>query len=167
MLGYRVSYEGREVKEMAIDKLQFTVQLIDADKRTTVRRFMLGSVADEAAAKTQVAAFVTLLKAVTLCGVTKATILLPVTISPTAGAAGSNVDAGATVTGWVTEYVKKATVKFPDPDATARKGDGSIDLADAGVAAFLAQFVTTDNKCYVSDGEKIIDSGWIKGKLDR
>jgi hypothetical protein len=152
---------------MALNGLHFTVQLIDHDMRTTTRRFQLGSVADEAAAKASIANFVTLLKAVTLCGVTKATLLLPVTITPTAGAEGSNVDAGATVSGWITLYQKKATIKWPDPDATARAGDGSIDLADEGVAAFLAQFLTTDNKCLVSDTEMLIDGGLIKGKLDR
>jgi len=145
----------------------FTVTLIDADKRTTTRRFQLVEATTHADAVTDIQTFVAALKAVTNCGVVKATLLVPVDPTPTAGASGSNIDAGATVTGWITEYLKKGTVKWPDPDSTARKGDGTIDLADAGVAAFLELFEATGGIMQVSDAEVIMENGWIKGKLDR
>jgi hypothetical protein len=145
----------------------FTVTLIDEKKRTTTRRFQLVEAATPADAVTDIGTFVTALKAVTQCGVIKATLLVPVDPTPTAGGAGSNIDAGATVSGWVTEYLKKASLKWPDPDATAKDVDGSIDLTDAGVIAFLGLFESDDGICELSDGEQIAAGKWIKGKLDR
>jgi len=145
----------------------FTVTLIDADMRTTTRRFQLVEGAVPADALTDMTTFITALKAVTNCGVIKATLLVPLDPTPTAGAAGSNVDAGATVSGWITQYLKKGTVKWPDPDAGARKGDGSINLLDTDVATFLELFEATGGIMQVSDAEVIMEDGWIKGKLDR
>ena len=145
----------------------FTVTLIDADMRTTTRRFQLVEGSVPADAVTAIGTFITALKAVTNCGVVKATLLVPVDPTPTAGASGSNVDAGATVTGWITQYLKKGTVKWPDPDSGARNGDGSIKLADTHVAAFLELFEATGGIMQVSDAEVIMEGGWIKGKLDR
>jgi hypothetical protein len=145
----------------------FTVTLIDADMRTTTRRFQLVEGTTPGDAITDIGTFIAALKAVTNCGVIKSTLLIPVDPTPTAGAAGSNVDAGATVTGWITQYLKKGTVKWPDPDAGARAGDGSIVLAETDVAAFLELFEATGGIMQVSDAETIMEDGWIKGKLDR
>ena len=146
---------------------KFSVTLIDADMRTTTRVFQLVEDTTAADAITDIGTFIPALKAVTNCGVIKCTLMVPVDPTPTAGAAGSNVDAGATVTGWITQYQKKGTVKWPDPDADARKGDGSIDLEDANVATFLELFEATGGIMQVSDTEVIMEDGWIKGKLDR
>jgi hypothetical protein len=146
---------------------KFSVTLIDADMRTTTRIFQLVENTTPADAITDIGTFIPALKAVTNCGVIKCTLMVPVDPTPTAGAAGSNIDAGATVTGWVNLYTKKATVKWPDPDADARAGDGSIVLAETNVATFLELFESTGGIMQVSDGEVILEDGWIKGKLDR
>lgn len=146
---------------------KFSVTLIDADQRTTTRMFQLVEGAVPATAITQIGTFCTALKAVTNCGVIKATLLIPVDPTATTGAAGSNIDAGATVSGWVSLYTKKASVKWPDPDAGARAGDGSINLADEHVAAYLEMYEATGGILQVSDGEVILEDGWIAGKLDR
>jgi hypothetical protein len=146
---------------------KFSVVFIDEKKRTTTRVFELVEASVPADAITDIGAFVTAVKAVTNCGVIKCTLHIPVDPTATAGAVGSNIDAGATVTGWVTEYLKKATLKWPDPDATAKDVDGSIDLTDAGVIAFLALFEAAGGICKLSDGETIATGKWIKGKLDR
>ena len=145
----------------------FTVTLIDEEKRTTTRRFQLVEDETPADAVTDIGTFITALKAVTECGVIRAQLLVPVDPTPTTGGAGSNIDAGATVSGWVNEYLKKASLKWPNPDATARKGDGSIDLDDNDVKAFLGLFENDDGICQLSDGEQIAAGKWIKGKLDK
>ena len=145
---------------------KFSVVLTDEKKRTTTRLYELAEDTVPADAVADIGTFIPLLKAVTQCGVIKVTLHIPVDPTPTAGAAGSNIDAGATLSGWVTEYTKKATLKWPDPDATAKDVDGSIDLTDAGVIAFDALF-ESGGICMLSDGEQIATGKWIKGKLDR
>jgi len=79
--------------------------------------------------------------------------------------AGANVDVGATFSGWI-EAVdgKKASTKIPGIKLAKVGADGTIDLADVDVAAFLAMYADAGD-FYISDGENVAD--WIRGSLDR
>lgn len=79
--------------------------------------------------------------------------------------AGANVDVGATFSGWI-EGVdgKKASTKIPGFKAALVNGDGTIDIEETNVAAFLAQYADAGD-FMISDGENVTD--WIRGSLDR
>jgi hypothetical protein len=86
---------------------------------------------------------------------------------PTQDPAGSNVDVGATFSGWIGGAVgKKATHKVPGFKVSKVGPQGVIDLTDVDVAAYL-DFMgdPPDNKVRISDGEYI--ETWIKGTLDK
>ena len=86
---------------------------------------------------------------------------------PTQDPTGSNVDVGATFSGWVGDAVgKKASHKVPGFKLSKVGPQGVIDLADVDVAAYL-DFMgdPPDNKIRISDGEWI--ESWIQGTLDK
>jgi hypothetical protein len=80
---------------------------------------------------------------------------------------GSNVDVGATFSGYVGDAEgKKASLKVPGIALSYVDPDGTIDVSNADVAAFLDLFGDPpDNKFKISDGEYIED--WITGTLDK
>jgi hypothetical protein len=79
--------------------------------------------------------------------------------------AGANVDVGATFVGWnEDESGTKISTKVPGFKTTLVDPDGTIDLTQADVAAYLANYADAGD-FYLSDGENVAD--WIKGTLDR
>ena len=86
---------------------------------------------------------------------------------PTQDPTGSNVDVGATFSGWIGGVVgKKASHKVPGFKLAKVGAQGVIDLTDVDVAAYL-DFMgdPPDNKIRISDGEYI--ETWIQGTLDK
>lgn len=86
---------------------------------------------------------------------------------PTQDPTGSNVDVGATFSGWIGGVVgKKASHKVPGFKLSKVGAQGVIDLTDVDVAAYL-DFMgdPPDNKIRISDGEYI--ETWIQGTLDK
>lgn len=79
----------------------------------------------------------------------------------------SNVDVGATFSGWVGGTPgKKASLKVPGIDLSYVGAQGVIDVTDVDIFAYLDLFGDPpDNKFKVSDGEYI--ETWIQGTLDR
>jgi hypothetical protein len=86
---------------------------------------------------------------------------------PTQDPTGSNVDVGATFSGWIGGVVgKKASHKVPGFKLSKVGAQGVIDLADVDVAAYLDLMGDPpDNKVRISDGEYI--ETWIQGTLDK
>lgn len=86
---------------------------------------------------------------------------------PTQDPTGSNVDVGATFSGWIGGVVgKKASHKVPGFKLAKVGPQGVIDLTDADVAAYLdVMGDPPDNKVRISDGEWI--ETWIQGTLDK
>lgn len=79
--------------------------------------------------------------------------------------AGANVDVGGTFSGWIEATDgKKASTKIPGIKLALVNADGTIDVTETDVAAFLAQYADAGD-FMISDGENVAD--WIKGSLDR
>lgn len=80
--------------------------------------------------------------------------------------AGANVDVGATFSGYIDGGAgKKASHKVPGFKTSLVDTDGSIDLTQADVDAYLDLFLAAGGYCELSDGEQI--SSWISGSLDK
>jgi len=112
--------------------------------------------------------FMTALLAVTDLNIAAAHIQTDDTLTiPTQDPAGSNVDVGATFSGWIGDAVgKKASHKVPGFKLTKVGAQGVIDLTDVDVAAYLDLMGDPpDNKVRISDGEWI--ETWIQGTLDK
>lgn len=75
--------------------------------------------------------------------------------------AASNRDAGATFS-VRTQDNEKATVKVPGPIADIFNTDGTIDLTDGAVTAFMSEFLA--GNVLVDDGEVVTEV--ISGRLD-
>lgn len=137
---------------------------VDAYGRITRKVFGMEDqvlLADYAAA---IAAFVAELTPMTDLGLVRADLILPA-VGEFAATAGANVDVGATISGFLDiGGGKKASLKIPGIKASFVGDDGSIDLTQVDVAAYLAMF-ETDADFNISDGEQV--SSWIKGALDR
>jgi len=86
---------------------------------------------------------------------------------PSKDPAGSNVDVGATFSGFVGDAEgKKASLKVPGLDLAYVGTLGTIDVTQADIAAFLDLYGDPpDNKFRLSDGEWI--ETWIQGTLDK
>jgi len=109
--------------------------------------------------------FVTAFAAVSDLAVVRADFVQTGLDSTQAVTAGANVDVGATFSGWIEATPgKKASTKIPGIKLAKVGTDGSIDLTDTDVAAFLAQYADAGD-FYLSDGENVAD--WIRGSLDR
>jgi hypothetical protein len=88
-------------------------------------------------------------------------------ILPGGDGAGSNIDVGATFQGELGGGDgKKGILRIPGFPLAKVGGDGSIDLEDADVAAYLDLFGTPpNNKFRISDGEYV--AAWLRGTLDK
>lgn len=86
---------------------------------------------------------------------------------PTQDATGSNVDVGATFSGYLGGGTgKKGTLKVPGFPLAKVGPLGTIDLDDVDVAAYLDLYGDPpDNKAKISDGEYVDE--WIAGTLDK
>lgn len=78
--------------------------------------------------------------------------------------AGANRDEGATFTVSKVGTTRRGTVKVPGPVAAIREIDGSIDITDAIVTNYFANFQAGGDFLF-SDGE-VVDQV-IVGKLDK
>lgn len=113
-------------------------------------------------------AFMTALLAVTDLNIASAHIQTDDGLTiPTQDPTGSNVDVGATFSGWIGGVVgKKASHKVPGFKLSKVGPQGVIDLTDVDVAAYLDLMGDPpDNKVRISDGEYI--ETWIQGTLDK
>lgn len=142
-----------------------SLTLKDSYQRTTKKLYELEEQVDLATYASVVAGFVTDLLAVTELGLVRADIILPAGIAATSPGANSNIDAGATISGYTSKgNGAKAVVKVPGPEVTYIQPDGTLDLADTDLAAFLDNFEDA-GAFTISDGEYV--TSWIKGWLDK
>jgi hypothetical protein len=141
-----------------------SIQLRDSMGHTTNRVYGLTEAATVGTAETDAIALAGLLDACTELGLNKVTLLWNCDVAPTAPVAGSNVDEGGTVSGWVDTYIKKASLKIPAPIAAARVADGTLLMTQADLLAFIAEFIVTTGSATLSDGDTI--ASWIKGVMD-
>jgi hypothetical protein len=144
----------------------FSLSMIDDYGRT---RRMLIEAEQKALYADQVTlltAFLTDLAAVTDLGVVRADIVYTAAASGFAVTSGANKDVGATFSGLIEGgNGKKASLKLPGIKATLVETDGSVDVADATVAEYLAYWVhDTPGELLLSDGEDI--DYWLSGSLD-
>lgn len=120
---------------MAIYTVTYVIK--DEQQRET-DRVVLFDVADEATLLTNAALHATDLQAMTKSGIQSYTYRRTVVVG-TAGAAGSNIDAGATFR-FNSALVISPTVKVPDPVEAIKDGQGGIDLADVIVTDWFANY---------------------------
>lgn len=138
---------------------------IDSRGRHTNRRYEVETQTLKADYGTLATAFAAEIEAITDLGLVSVTLLRPLGVS-FAVTANANVDVGATFNGLVTGGEgKQASIKMPGFKMALVDGDGSIDLDDADVAAFLDRFLTAAGDFLLSDGEQM--ASWTKGSLDR
>lgn len=142
-----------------------SLTLVDDYGRTTKRVVEMKDQTTIALYQTSVDAFITALAAVTELGVVRADVIRLGMGTPSAAETGSNVDVGATISGFLAAgNGKKASLKIPHIKPGLVEADGTIDLTDVAVAAYLALFESAAD-FYLSDGEQV--ATWIKGVLDR
>lgn len=142
---------------------QVTYELQDAYGRKTRKRFeTISSIADHAAA---VAAANTL--AVALADLTELDILAHNvslrTIYSDSVVAGANKDEGVTLTLQKADNYN-AAIKVPGPINAIFNADGSVDLSNAIVTAFVNEFLVGADFTF-SDGEQA--NSLVSGRLDK
>lgn len=139
-----------------------SIELTDAANRKARKVYETQDLVDVAAANTAAAGLVTDLEAVTGAKVLAYTVSerTVVTDSVTSGA---NVDEGLTISGYKADNYQ-TVVRVPAPETATWLADGTVDMSNADVQAYLGNFQSTGDFT-VSDGE-VIDS-WIGGKLDK
>jgi hypothetical protein len=88
-------------------------------------------------------------------------------ILPAGDGAGSNIDVGATFSGFLSGGDgKKGVLKMPGFPLAKVGPDGVIDVTDVDVAAYLDLFGNPpNNKFRISDGEYVTE--WLRGTLDK
>lgn len=114
-----------------------TFQFDDEEGRSTSRE-VLFEVVDEAALLVAAGLMETDLQAMSQCGIKKYTYRRSVDVSNVPGA-GSNIDPGATFR-FNSSLPISPTVKVPDPVEAIKDGQGGIDLTDALVIAWFANY---------------------------
>lgn len=139
--------------------------MIDAYGRHTNRKYEVETQALKADYGTLATAFAAEIEAISDLGVESVTLLRPLGVSH-AVTAGANVDVGATFNGLLSGGEgKHASIKMPGFKAAKVDPDGSIDIEDADVEAFLDRFLTAAGDFLLSDGEQM--ASWTRGVLDR
>lgn len=139
-----------------------SVQMQDDYLRRTTKRWLVSAV-DYATALTNAALFITNLSAITGCDVLAYSLATPVQVTDTV-TAGANLDAGATFSTSIVGFpAKKASQKVPAPVASIINTDGTIDMTDAIVTDYTANFIS--GFVLVSDGETV--DTFDSGRLDR
>ncbi len=139
-----------------------TFQIMDEEQRTTSRE-VLFNVVDETALLTAAALMETDLQAMTKSGIQSYTYRREVVVSNSPGA-GSNIDPGATFR-FASALPIAPTVKIPDPVDAIKDGQGGIDLAQALVVAWFANYNPGD--CVVNITNPTQPTGMIQGTLDK
>lgn len=134
----------------------------DDEGRQTAREILF-VVADEAALLTAAALMNTDLQAMSQCGIQRYTYRREVDVSASPGA-GSNIDPGATFR--VSSALPIAsTIKIPDPVEAIKDGQGGINLADAIVTAWWANYNPGD--CVVNITNPTQPDAMVQGTLDK
>ena len=137
-----------------------TLTFLDAYNTKTSRSYHI-TAADFAAARLIATNNLTTIQAIVLGAVIKETLAEQNFIGGVPGA-GANVDTGATFT-WDMGSGKTASTNLPMPVPAIINVDRSINLADANVLAWTANY--TDGDILVSDGEVV--QSVIHGELDK
>ncbi len=137
--------------------------LMDVHGTVTTRSFIF-SVADWAAAVALQTQFSGLYQDVTKLHLFETRLIDEQAVGGSA-AAGSNVDAGMSITAQLVTANKRASIQIPDPIAAVIGPDRAILVAGTEMAALLAAYTQATNKVTASDGEEV--TGFIKGTLDR
>ncbi len=140
-----------------------TTFLIEDEEGRSTKRDVLFNVADEAALLTAAALMETDLQAMTQCGIQEYTYRRTVDVSNAPGA-GSNIDPGATFR-FNTTLSINPTVKVPDPVEAIKDGQGGIDLGDALVIAWFANY--NPGSCEVNINNPTQPDSIAAGTLDK
>lgn len=138
-----------------------TFTLLDAYARKTTRSFLLDA-ADFATAQTDLAAFAVSFQNITMCQLIESR-LADQQFYAGVPSGGANVDEGATFSVLLDTPGKKAAIQVPAPIEAARNPDGSIDLANVAIAAYIAHY--TSGSVTASDGETV--TSFVSGRLDK
>jgi hypothetical protein len=142
-----------------------SLSMIDSFGRTTKKLVELETQVDLAAYQAAAVAYLAALQAVTDLGVVRADLIIDAISAGFAVTAGANVDVGATFSGLITDgNGKKASLKLPGIKLSLVDADGSVDVEDVTVAAWLAQYLAA-GAFMLSDGETI--ASWLAGILDK
>lgn len=141
----------------------YTAQVIleDSYGRQTRKSFLSQDLLDFATAQAALTALVTDLQSVTELGVVR-TYLTEEVVIDEAPTGGSNVDEGATLSVKKVD-TKKHSLKWPAPVGTLVLTDGSLDLTNAALLAYVENFQAAGDWT-VSDGELI--ASIVKGSVD-
>ncbi len=141
---------------------ELSVKLEDAYLRRSTKRWKV-SAATYALALTDAALFITDLMAITGCDILDYLLSTPTQVTDTV-TSGANLDAGATFNLSIVGFpAKKAAQKVPAPVLGIINADGTIDMTNAIVTDYAANF--TSGFVLVSDGETV--STFDSGRLDR
>lgn len=145
-------------------KLSLTI--LDAFGRTTSKVVEFTDQIDLATYGTWTANYVAALDAIIDGQVVRADLILEgITAGTAAPVANANVDVAALFQGYVDQSLgKKATLRIPTFDPDLVSPDGTIDLTNASVDAFL-DWYSDVNGATISDGEDV--EAWISGRLER
>lgn len=138
---------------------------VDDYGRTTKRLIECEAQATLAEYEGIATAFGAAAQAVTDLGLIRIDLILDTLVEGFVVTAGANVDTGATFSGFITGGDgKKASHKLPGVKPGLVSADGSVDIENEFIAAYLAQFLAA-GALQLSDGETI--ASWIRGTLDR
>lgn len=143
-----------------------SITLRDSRGRTTTRRYGLKEATAADDAEADALALAALLVAVTKLGLCNVHLIWDCDATATAPTSPSNIDEGATISGWITEFQKKAALKLPSLKDALFNSDGTLKLTDVDVAALIDDFCVGGNST-LSDGEQWAVAGEIKGTLDK
>ena len=139
------------------------ITMDDDHGRTTQRTFGMEEVTTLAQMQTDAAALLSALAAVSDLGVVKATISFDVTSPEYAQVADSNIDTGATFSGWIDAGQRKASLKIPGIKYALVGADGSV--ADSGATATFLNLFEDAAVFNLARGNQI--ESWIRGSLDK
>lgn len=144
---------------------QLSLTMVDSYNRTTKKLIEVETQADLATYLGLAQGIVDDLEEITDLGVSRVDLILDAAGTGFAATAGSNIDTGGTVQGYVASgNGKKASTKIPGIKPALVDADGDLILTDQGLEAYLQNFETA-GACRLSDGETI--STWIGGHLDK
>jgi hypothetical protein len=137
-----------------------SVSLVDAYGRPATKHFDVNA-ATHGDAVTAAGALMTDLAGVTELRILSYVIGERVTYTDTVDA-GANRDEGVTFSVRTADN-EKAVIKVPGPVNAIFNGDGSVDLTDGAVTAFIANYLA--GTVLVDDGETVTEL--ISGRLDK
>jgi hypothetical protein len=138
----------------------------DAYQRETTKRIELKTQADLAGYTAAANAVFNALATITDLVAVRADLVIG-NFLPLAGSAvpPANVDVGGTFQAELAgEANRKASHKVPGIKAAYVGAQGTIDVANVDIAAYLANYLDA-GECLLSDGESV--GSWLKGTLDR